>query len=76
MDAREPTPADDFLAFATPRRNRYATILADPPWRFPTRTSMMAPEHRRLSRYGMLTTADIATLPVLASPQKWRTYIY
>lgn len=62
MDAREPTPADDFLAFAA--RNRYATILADPPWRFTNRTGKMAPEHRRLSRYGTLTTEDIATLPV------------
>jgi N6-adenosine-specific RNA methylase IME4 len=62
MDAREPTSAEDFLEFAA--RNRYATILADPPWRFTNRTGKMAPEHRRLSRYGTLTTEDIAALPV------------
>jgi N6-adenosine-specific RNA methylase IME4 len=62
MDAREPTSAEDFLEFAA--QNRYATILADPPWRFTNRTGKMAPEHRRLSRYGTLTTEDIAALPV------------
>lgn len=42
----------------------FATLLADPPWRFTNRTGKMAPEHRRLSRYGTLTVDDIATLPV------------
>lgn len=43
---------------------RYSTILADPPWRFTNRTGKMAPEHRRLSRYGTMTTDEIAALPV------------
>lgn len=43
---------------------RFATVLADPPWRFSNRTGKMAPEHRRLSRYGTLTTDQIAELPV------------
>jgi N6-adenosine-specific RNA methylase IME4 len=43
---------------------QYATILADPPWRFVNRTGKMAPEHRRLSRYGTMTTPEIAALPV------------
>jgi N6-adenosine-specific RNA methylase IME4 len=43
---------------------RFATILADPPWRFSNRTGKMAPEHRRLSRYGTLSAAEIAGLPV------------
>ena len=31
---------------------RFACILADPPWQFINRTGKMAPEHKRLSRYG------------------------
>lgn len=46
--------------------NTFGTILADPPWRFQNRTGKMAPEHRRLSRYGTLELADIAALPVSA----------
>src|SRR5215813_5198967 len=42
----------------------YRTILADPPWRFTNRTGKMAPEHRRLSRYGTLSVEEIAALPV------------
>jgi len=44
------TAHDDLLRFAYGRR--FATILADPPWRFANRTGKMAPEHKRLSRYG------------------------
>lgn len=43
---------------------RYRTILADPPWRFTNRTGKIAPEHRRLSRYGTMSVADIARIPV------------
>ncbi|MBS3735365.1 MAG: S-adenosylmethionine-binding protein [Phycisphaerae bacterium] len=43
---------------------RFGTILADPPWRFSNRTGKMAPEHKRLSRYGTLTAKQIAQLPV------------
>jgi N6-adenosine-specific RNA methylase IME4 len=51
-------------------RRGFATILADPPWRFGNRTGKMAPEHRRLSRYGTLALDDIAMLPVerIAAP--------
>lgn len=55
-------PAKELLAMAKGRR--FKTILADPPWRFINRTGKMAPEHRRLSRYGTMTTEDIAALPV------------
>lgn len=41
-----------------------ATVLADPPWRFQNRTGKVAPEHRRLSRYGTMTVSDICALPV------------
>jgi N6-adenosine-specific RNA methylase IME4 len=43
---------------------RFATVLADPPWRFQNRTGKMAPEHRRLSRYKTMTLDEIKTLPV------------
>lgn len=55
-------PARDLLDFVGDRR--FATLLADPPWRFVNRTGKMAPEHRRLSRYGTMTAEDIASLPV------------
>lgn len=42
----------------------YKTILADPPWQFSNRTGKMAPEHRRLSRYGTMTLDGIKNLPV------------
>ena len=49
----------------------FATILADPPWRFINRTGKVAPEHRRLSRYDTLTAEEICSLPVgdFAAPQ-------
>ena len=60
--------ASDLLGFGGDRR--YATILADPPWRFVNRTGKMAPEHRRLSRYGTMTIEQIVALPVdvIAAP--------
>ena len=50
---------------------RFGTILVDPPWRFANRTGKMAPEHKRLSRYGTMTFEEIMGLPVesLAQPQ-------
>lgn len=42
----------------------FSTVLADPPWRFMNRTGKVAPEHRRLSRYDTMTTAEIRALPV------------
>lgn len=57
----ESAPADDFRQAV---HGKYATILADPPWRFSNRTGKMAPEHRRLSRYGTLTLDEILALPV------------
>ena len=58
----ETTPAQDLLQRHPGQR--FATILADPPWRFQNRTGKMAPEHRRLSRYDTMTLEDIAGLPV------------
>jgi N6-adenosine-specific RNA methylase IME4 len=52
----------DLLAFV--RGRRFATVLADPPWRFTNRTGKMAPEHKRLSRYGTMTLEQIRALPI------------
>ncbi len=46
------------------RGRRFATILADPPWRFTNRTGKVAPEHRRLSRYDTMDLDGILDLPV------------
>jgi N6-adenosine-specific RNA methylase IME4 len=35
-----------------------------PPWQFQNRTGKVAPEHRRLNRYGTLSLEDIKALPV------------
>lgn len=43
---------------------RFKTVLADPPWQFQNRTGKVAPEHRRLNRYGTMTLEDIMELPV------------
>lgn len=43
---------------------KFCTVLADPPWQFQNRTGKVAPEHKRLSRYGTLTLPDILNLPV------------
>lgn len=42
----------------------FQTVLADPPWRFANRTGKVAPEHRRLDRYGTMDLDDIKGLPV------------
>jgi len=64
----QPDPAAELMDFASGRK--FATILADPPWRFTNRTGKVAPEHRRLSRYGTMSIDDIADLPVskIAAP--------
>jgi N6-adenosine-specific RNA methylase IME4 len=55
-------PATEFAEAIDGRQ--FATILADPPWRFTNRTGKMAPEHRRLSRYGTMALKEICALPV------------
>ena len=47
-----------------PAGMRFGCILADPPWQFANRTGKVAPEHRRLSRYGTMDLAGICALPV------------
>jgi len=56
---------DTIVDFAHHLRGRkFKTVLADPPWRFTNRTGKMAPEHKRLNRYGTMTTEEICQLPV------------
>ena len=56
------TPVEDFRQFVSGRR--FATIMADPPWQFVNRTGKVAPEHKRLSRYGTMALPEIMELPV------------
>jgi N6-adenosine-specific RNA methylase IME4 len=62
MSNLELSTVDRLLAFAAGRR--FHTVLADPPWRFQNRTGKVAPEHRRLHRYGTLALEEIKALPV------------
>lgn len=43
---------------------RFSTILADPPWQFTNKTGKVAPEHKRLARYGTMKLDEIMALPV------------
>ena len=54
--------SEDFAQFVDGRR--FHTILADPPWQFKNRTGKIAPEHKRLARYGTMTLDDIKSLAV------------
>src|SRR5437868_9108554 len=45
-------------------KERFATVLIDPPWRFANRTGKMAPEHKRLARYETMSIEQICALPV------------
>lgn len=57
--------AVDFSSFVAGRK--FKTILADPPWQFQNRTGKIAPEHKRLNRYGTLTLEEIKSLPVASA---------
>ena len=43
---------------------KFATVLADPPWRFDNKTGKVAPGHRRLNRYDTLSFGEIEQLPI------------
>ncbi len=67
--------SDDFTAFVAGRK--FKTILADPPWQFQNRTGKVAPEHKRLNRYGTLSLNDIKSLPVaLAADDASHLYLW
>lgn len=63
----------DFLLRCGNRKFR--TILADPPWQFQNRTGKMAPEHKRLNRYGTMPLEEILALPV-ASVTEETSHLY
>ncbi|HEX3942234.1 MAG TPA: MT-A70 family methyltransferase [Acidobacteriaceae bacterium] len=65
MAGSQSNPNLDLIAFLGGRC--FGTILADPPWQFQNRTGKIAPEHRRLSRYGTLTLEQIQALPVASA---------
>jgi N6-adenosine-specific RNA methylase IME4 len=65
--------ADDFADFVVGKR--FTTVLADPPWQFMNRTGKVAPEHRRLSRYGTLSLDEIKAIPV-SSAVVPRSHLY
>ena len=52
-------------------RGTYKTVLADPRWQFSYRTGKVAPEHKRLGRYGTMTLEENKGLPVsnIAAPE-------
>ncbi|MBQ7144186.1 MAG: S-adenosylmethionine-binding protein [Oscillospiraceae bacterium] len=67
--------ANDLLQFCGNRQ--FATIYADPPWRFQNRTGKVAPEHKRLSRYETMELKDIMDLPVnTISADKSHLYLW
>jgi N6-adenosine-specific RNA methylase IME4 len=55
-------PGADILDFVG--KKKFATILADPPWQFSNRTGKIAPEYKKLTRYGTMVLEDICALPV------------
>ncbi|MDP2884800.1 MAG: MT-A70 family methyltransferase [Ignavibacteria bacterium] len=75
MPLKKSTPSQDFLAGIGNRQ--FGTILADPPWRFQNRTGKVAPEHRRLSRYGTLSLQEIKELPIpVVAGKKSHLYLW
>src|ERR1017187_8055910 len=57
----ELNPSEDLLQ---KQQGPFATLLADPPWRFQNSTGKVAPEHRRLLRYPTMELQEIIALPV------------
>lgn len=53
---------EDFLKFV--KQRKFKTVMADPPWQFNNRTGKVAPEHKRLNRYGTLDLEEIMNIPV------------
>lgn len=71
----EHAAADDLRMFLNGRR--FGTILVDPPWQFQNRTGKVAPEHRRLSRYGTMSLNAIKSLPVaLGAAETCHLYLW
>ncbi len=54
-EQRKKKPMDPAQDFKDAIKGKFATILADPPWRFANRTGKVAREHKWLNRYDTLT---------------------
>jgi len=67
------TAAEDLLTWAGGRR--WTTIYADPPWPFANATGKIAPQHKRLWRYAIMSMEDIQALPVAQVAQE-RSHLY
>jgi N6-adenosine-specific RNA methylase IME4 len=65
--------AIDLLCFVGDRR--FATVLADPPWKFTNKSGKVAPEHKRLARYTTLSLDEILSLPVAQVTQE-KAHLY
>lgn len=75
MKTAKESAANDFAREV--KRGAFHTILADPPWRFQNRTGKVAPEHKRLSRYGTLSLEEIKEIPVrLAAKENSHLYLW
>jgi N6-adenosine-specific RNA methylase IME4 len=76
-ELRKKKPMDPAQDFKDAIKGKFATILADPPWRFANRTGKVAPEHKRLNRYDTLTFEQIGRLPVKdAAADKCHLYLW
>lgn len=64
---------NDFRNFT--KGKKYKTIYADPSWQFQNRTGKVAPEHKRLTRYGTMKLNEIKQLPVDEIADKKVIYI-
>ena len=56
------TTGENLLHFCAGKK--YATIYADPPWRFQNRTGKVAPENKKLNRYETMSLEEIEDLPI------------
>ena len=72
LNGVSPSAIRDFESKVT---HQYATILADPPWRFENRTGKMAPEHQRLLRYPTMSLNEICEIPVCNAAAE-RSHLY
>ncbi|MEP7160046.1 MAG: MT-A70 family methyltransferase [Dermatophilaceae bacterium] len=66
--ASVPQPTDSSASELVPPlpcvHGGFATVLADPPWRFAHRSGKVSPEHRRLDRYDTMSLPELCALPV------------
>lgn len=53
---------EELLLFCN--NQKYKTVYADPPWQFSNRSGKIAPENKKLTRYGTMALKDIKSLPI------------